>query len=158
MNQSTREINITRIFDAPREKVWRAWTNPEDLKMWWGPETYTTPYFTVDLRVGGKYLYCMRSSSGEETWGTGTYLEVVDQKRLVSTDSFADKDGNIVPASTYGMDVEWPADSKIALTFEDMDGKTRFTLKHTSIPAGSDGDLSEQGWNDSFDRLANYLK
>jgi uncharacterized protein YndB with AHSA1/START domain len=158
MSETTREINISRIFDAPREKVWRAWTNPKDLKMWWGAETYTTPYFTIDLRVGGKYLYCMRSSSGDDIWGTGTYLEIVDQERLVSTDSFADKDGNIVPASTYGMDAEWPADSKIALTFEDMDGKTRFTLKHTNIPAGEDGDLSEQGWIESFDRLEKYLK
>jgi uncharacterized protein YndB with AHSA1/START domain len=158
MSVPTREINITLIFDAPREKVWRAWTEPDLSKCWWGPKDFTTPYYSIDLRVGGKILTCMRSPTGEDYWSTGTILEIVEGKRLVNTDSFADKDGNIVPASTYGLDVEWPSDVKVALTFEDYEGKTRFSLKHTSIPVGDVGDQTEVGWKESFERLADYLK
>ena len=55
----TLEITITRVFDAPRELVWKAWTEPEHFMRWWGPKGYTAPVYKVDLRVGGKYLYCM---------------------------------------------------------------------------------------------------
>jgi uncharacterized protein YndB with AHSA1/START domain len=158
MNQATREIVITRVFNAPRERVWQAWTEPERIKCWWGPRGFTTPYYAIDLQVGGKYLNCMRSSAGEDYWSTGTYLEVVTHEKLVSTDSFADKDGNIVPASAYGISVEWAADAQIALTFEDLAGKTRLTLKHSGVPEGKDGDLTEEGWEESFDRLAKCLK
>ena len=66
-------IVIERIFDAPRELVWRAWTEPEHFKKWWGPKSYTSPVTTIDLRMGAKYLNCMCSSGGQEYWGTGIY-------------------------------------------------------------------------------------
>ena len=70
-------ITITREFDAPREKVWRAWTDPDRLMKWWGPKGFTSPFCKIDLRVGGKYLYDMRSSEGRDYWSTGTYREIV---------------------------------------------------------------------------------
>ena len=94
---------ITRIFDAPRELVWKAWTNCEHLKRWWGPEHFTAPACKIDLRVGGKYLFCMRSPQGQDYWSTGVYREIVAPSRLAYTDNFADAQGNVVPASHYGL-------------------------------------------------------
>jgi uncharacterized protein YndB with AHSA1/START domain len=158
MNAPTRDIKIVRVINAPRERVWQAWTEPDILKHWCGLKTYTVPYYSVDLRVGGKTLNCIRSAEGMEMWSTGTYLEIVEGKHLVITDNFADKDGNIVPASTYGMTMEWPSDAKIDLTFEDLDGKTRLTVKHINVPVGQEGDLTDQGWKEYLDRLEEYFK
>ena len=103
------ELVIRRVFDASRELVWKAWTDPERMKRWWGPKNFTAPVCKIDLRVGGAYLYCMRSPEGQDYWSTGVYREIVPQERIVCTDSFADEKGNTVPASHYGMDGDWPA-------------------------------------------------
>jgi uncharacterized protein YndB with AHSA1/START domain len=66
------DITITRVFDVPRELIWKAWTEPERVKRWWGPKDYTSPSVTIDLRVGGKYLSCMRSQERKDFWSTGT--------------------------------------------------------------------------------------
>src|SRR5687768_9701738 len=102
------EIVITRIFDAPRELVWKAWTEPEHFKRWWGPKEYTCPFCEMDLRVGGKYLNCMRSPEGQEYWSTGVYREIIPMERLVFTDCFADEHGNVVPAAKHGMSPDFP--------------------------------------------------
>lgn len=154
-----REIVITRIFDAPRKLVWKAWTNPEHLMRWWGPKDFTSPVCKVDLRVGGKYLYCMRSKEGQEFWSTGTYKEIVPLERLVCSDSFADEKGNVVPASHYGMPGDnWPLELMVTITFEDLRGKTKMTLTHSGIPSGQMKEMTGVGWNESFDKLAESLK
>src|SRR5437762_801308 len=99
---------ITRTFDAPRELVWRAWTEPERLMRWWGPKDFTAPISKIDLRVGGKYLNCMRGPDGKDYYTTGEYVEIVPLERLVYTDSFADEKGNVVPATYYGMSADMP--------------------------------------------------
>lgn len=157
-NAGAREIVITRVFDAPRELVWRAWTEPEHLMRWWGPKGYTSPACKIDLRVGGKYLFCMRSSEGQEFWSTGVYREIVPPERLVMTDSFADKDGNVVPASHYGFGEDFPLELQVTLTFEEQEGKTKMTLRHVGFPAGEMSEMAGQGWNESFDKLAESLK
>ncbi len=101
--EKNEDIIITRMFDAPREIVWKAWTDPELTKRWWGPKNFTAPVIRIDLRVGGKYLNCMRGPDGKDYWSTGIYREIVPRERLVMTDSFADEKGNVVPASYYGM-------------------------------------------------------
>jgi uncharacterized protein YndB with AHSA1/START domain len=151
------ELIITRIFDAPRELVWKAWTDPERAKRWWGPKNFTAPASKIDLRVGGAYLNCMRSPEGKDYWSTGVYREIVPLKRLVCTDSFADEKGNVVPASHYGMEGDWPLELLITVTFEETGGKTTMTLRHEGIPAGQMSELTETGWNESFDKLAEYL-
>lgn len=154
----TREITITRIFDAPRERVWKAWTDPEMMKKWWGPKNFTAPVIKIDLRVGGTYLYCMRGSDGKDYWSTGVYREIVPMERIVATDSFADEKGNPVPASHYGMPGDWPSELLVTVTFEDYQGKTKLTLRHVGIPAGQMSDLTEAGWKESFDKLAEALE
>ena len=156
---NAREIVITRIFDAPRELVWKAWTDPKHLMRWWGPKDFTAPVCKIDLRVGGKYLYCMRSKEGQEFWSTGIYNEIVPLERIVCTDSFADAKGNVIPASQLGMPGDdWPLECHITITFEDLGGKTKMTLKHVGIPAGQMEDMTGAGWNESFDKLAESLK
>jgi len=161
-NEATSEsqgnaLTIVRDFDAPRELVWRAWSDPELLKQWWGPKNFTAPVYTADFREGGRYHYCMRSPEGQDYWGVGTYLEIVPMERIVYTDAFADEKGNAVPASHYGMEGDWADEMLVTLTFEDRNGKTRFTLSHTGLPEGQMRDMTGSGWNESFDKLAEIL-
>ena len=151
------EITITREFPAPRALVWKAWTDPDLLRRWYGPKDFTAPSLKIDLREGGSYLYCMRSPEGQDYWSTGRFLELVEPERIVCTDSFADSAGNVVPASHYGMEGDMPLELRVELDFKEARGKTRFTLRHFGIPAGRDRDLAEQGWNESLDKLAAVL-
>ncbi len=153
-----RELIITRVFDAPRELVWKAWTEPERFRRWWGPKNFTTPFSTIDLREGGAYLNCMRSPEGQDYWSTGVYREIVPLERIVYTDSFADEKGNVVPAAHYGMSQDFPLEMLVTVTFEEDGGKTKMTLRHAGIPAGQMSELTEAGWNESFDKLARVLK
>ena len=132
-------LMITRVFDAPRELVWKAWTDPELVKKWWGPKIFSAPYVSIDFRVGGKYLYCMQSTEGEDVWkkgiwSTGVYKEIVSMEKIVCTDSFADEHGNVVSGSHYGMD-GLPMEFLVTMKFEDAgDGKTKMTLVHEGMP------------------------
>ncbi|MGQ0796280.1 MAG: SRPBCC family protein [Methanobacteriota archaeon] len=151
------ELVLARVFDAPRERVWKAWTEPAQFERWWGPKGFTVPACTIDLRVGGKYLYCMRSPDGKDYWGTGVYREIVPTKKLVATDSFADAKGNVVPGTHYGMSADFPREMLVTVTFEDLGAKTKLTLRHTGFPAGPDRALAEQGWSESLDKLVASL-
>ena len=154
---SPQDLSITRIFDAPRELVWKAWTEPEHLKKWWGPKHFTAPVIKNDLRVGGKYLYCMHGPDGRDYWSTGVYREIVPLERLAVTDSFADKKGKVVPASQYGMIGDWPIELVVTMTLEDLHGKTKMILHHSGIPEGMMRDLTRTGWSESFDKLAESI-
>jgi len=151
------ELVLARVFDAPRERVWKAWTEPEQFKRWWGPTGFTVPSCTIDLRVGGRYRYCMRSPDGKDYWATGAYREIVPTRKLVYTDSFADPKGNVVPATYYGMSAEIPLEMVVTVTFDELGGKTKMTLRHAGIPAGPDREGANQGWSESFDKLAASL-
>jgi len=148
---------ITRVFDAPRELVWKAWTDPESVMRWWGPKGYTSPACQIDLRVGGKYLWCMRSPEGQEYWSTGVYREIVEPERIVCTNSFADADGNPVPASHYGIPEDFPGETLSTLTLEEREGKTELTLRTEDLPAGEAHESANAGWNEAFDKLADHL-
>ena len=152
------EVFITRLFDAPRELVWQAWTDPKHFMLWWGPKDYICPFCEMDLRVGGKYLNCMRSPEGKEYWGTGVFREILPMERLVFTDSFADEQGNVVHATYYGMSDDFPLEMLVTVTIEDQDGKTKMTLRHTGLPAGPESEGTHEGWSESFDKLAESLK
>jgi uncharacterized protein YndB with AHSA1/START domain/predicted enzyme related to lactoylglutathione lyase len=154
----TTMLFITRTFDAPLEKVWKAFTDPETVKKWWGPKDFTAPVVKIDFRVGGSSLYCMRSPEGGDIWSTGVYKEIVPMERIVSTDSFADEEGNVVPASQYGMDGDWPLELIVSVTFHEENGKTRFTLQHTGFPDHENMIMAEAGWNESLDKFENFLK
>lgn len=149
---------ITRIFDAPRERVWKAWTEPEQIMKWWGPKEFTSPSCKLDFRVGGKYLFCMRAADGKDYYTTGVYKEIVKLEKIVYTDSFADEHGKVVHGSYYGMGDDFPMEMIVTLTFEDIGGKTKMTLKHAGMPGAEMSDMTSQGWNSSFDKLDESLK
>ncbi len=153
-----RELVIERVFDAPPELVWKAWTEPERMMRWWGPNGFTVPVCKIDFRVGGRVLFCMRSPEGQDYWNTGTYEEIVPLERIVYSDSFADEHGNVVPATHYGMSTDFPLEMRVTVTFEEVAGKTKMTLRHAGLPAGENRDMAGQGWNESFDKLAESLK
>ena len=157
--QKTAELTITRTLNAPRMLVWMAWTNAEMVKLWWGPQGWTAPVVKIDLHVGGRYLTCMRSTEGKDIWSTGTYQEVIPMEKLVMTDSFADEKGTIVPATYYGMGTEFPLKMTITVTFQEIEGKTKFTLTHSGTSTLSETDRAgmRQGWSESFDKLAGIL-
>jgi uncharacterized protein YndB with AHSA1/START domain len=137
----TRELVITRVFDAPRSLVFKAWTQPEHMMRWWGPKGYTTPTCEMDVRAGGALQLCMRSSEGTDIWVRGVFREVVEPERLVFT---AIDNGEI------------GSETVIAVTFEDLDGKTRLTMHQTFIKAETSRGAKE-GWNSSLDRLEEFL-
>lgn len=156
----TKTINIERVFDAPVEKVWQAWTEPERIKKWWGPKDFTSPSVVNDFRVGGKAVYCMRGPEGSEwdkdMYSGGIYKEIVPLKKIVFTDSFMDKDGNVITGAEYGMP-DMPEELLVTLIFEEIEGgKTKLTLRHEGFPAESDMG-AEEGWGQSLDKLAASL-
>ncbi len=158
---NTKTITITRIFDAPRERVWEAWTNPDDVQKWWGPEGFSAPTATVDFRVGGTYVYAMQGPAGTEwdkiMYSGGEYLEIVPMERVVATDYFTDEKGNWIDPSTLGMPGEWPEKMKVTAVFEDAgEGKTKLTLTHEGHPAEMATD-AETGWSQSLDKFAKIL-
>ncbi|HLF53428.1 SRPBCC family protein [Flavobacterium sp.] len=152
-----KELIITREFNSPRELVWKAWTEPAMIKKWWGPKGYTCPSCEVDFKTGGKYFFCMRSPEGKDFWSTGIYKEIAPMERIVFTDSFADEKGNVVPATHYGME-GFPLELMVTVTFEDHNGNTKMTLKHIGIPTGEITDMTNVGWNESFDKLDESIK
>jgi uncharacterized protein YndB with AHSA1/START domain len=151
------ELVVTRVFDAPRELVYRAWTEPERVRRWWGPEGFTMPYCDIDLRPGGIFLRCMRSPEGQDFWVTGVFREVVVPELLVFTGSFADAEGNVVPPARYGVGPGMPLERLVTVTFEEHAGSTKVTVRHAGLPSGADRELVRYGWASGLESLAGYL-
>ena len=155
---SEETLVITHTFDAPRSLVFKAWTEPDRAMRWWGPKGFTTPVCEIDLRPGGRYRNCMRSPEGKDYWSQGVYREIVEPERIVCTDTFADEKGNTVSPEEYGMSPDWPAEAIIDVTFTEHSGKTRLTLQHFPLPLGREREMCQQGWSESLDKLADYLR
>jgi uncharacterized protein YndB with AHSA1/START domain len=143
---SHRELVITRVFDAPREVVFKAWTDPERLKRWWGPKGFTNPVCEVDLRPGGAIRIHMRGPDGTVYPMTGIFQEIVEPERLVFTSSALDKNGNPL------------FEVLTTVTFLEQSGKTKLTLRASVTKATAEAAPylagMEQGWSQSLDRLA----
>jgi len=156
--EETKQVLITRIFDAPRDVVFKAWTDCERLMRWWGPQGFSTPFCKIDLQPGGSFHNCMRSPEGRDYCGKGVYREIVEPERIIFTDSFVDEEGNAVPATYYGMSPEWPQETLVTVTFVEDKGKTKLTLQHAlgSVPA-LERDMCQQGWSESLDKLSGDL-
>ncbi|MEO6938861.1 MAG: SRPBCC domain-containing protein [Candidatus Kapaibacterium sp.] len=151
------ELVITREFNAPRALVWRAWTEPELFKKWWGPKMFTCPVAKMDVRVGGKYLWSMRGEGWGDIYTTGEFLEVVPIEKLVYTDSFSDAAGNIVSPTYYKMPSDFPEKMLVTVRLEDLGNTTKMTIQHVGVPSGEMTDATKQGWNESFDKLGDSM-
>lgn len=162
MTENTNEFEVTHVFDAPVEKLWEYFTTPELMMKWWGPKNFTAPVIKIDFKVGGKFVYCMHGQAGPsmpetDFYNTGEYKEIVPMKEIVSTMSFADKDGNPVPASQLGMPGEWPMEIMLTVTFEKVDDtKTKVTVREAGIPTEM-GQNTRLGWEQSFFKIAEAL-
>ncbi len=147
-------VVIERIFDAPVALIWQMWTQPEHFKKWYGPKGFTVPAAEMDVRVGGKHLFCMESPDGSmKMWSTGEYTEVVPNERLVYTDSPADENGNVVSPSDMGMPDGYPATTEVTILLEDLGGRTKMVMTHAGVPAGA-GD----GWEQAFAKMADHIE
>ena len=154
VNETERMV-VTRVFDAPRELVWKAWTDPNYVKQWWGPKGFTAPFCQMDFRVGGKFLYCMRSPDGQEFWNAGEYLEIVPYEKIASRMYFADSKGNRVNPAQLGIEHEAIDESPDVILFEDIgNGQTRLTFigNETMQNAIDSGQL--EGTKQILDKLA----
>ncbi len=147
----SRDLVLTRLIDAPRDKVWRCWTEPELLTQWFAPLPWTTSAAALDVRPGGVSAITMRSPEGEEFPANGVYLEVVPDEKLVFTDAFTDA---------------WTPSEKpfftAVLTFEDEDGKTRYTARARHWRE-EDREAHEkmgfhEGWGQCADQLEELAK
>ena len=141
------DLVITRIFDAPRELVWKAWTDPRLVMQWWGPKGFTSPSCEIDLRVGGRYLFCMRAPDGQEFWSGGEYTEIIAPEKIVAVLFYADKNGKVEPANSNDVEV------RDVVTFEEIgSGQTKLTFKRSHWDEGED-----TGSNQIFDKLAVFV-
>ena len=153
-NVSKDECVVERIFDAPVDLIWQMWTQPEHFKNWYGPKGFTVPVAEMDVRVGGKHLFCMESPDGSmKMWSTGEYREVVPNERLVYTDSPADENGNVVSPSAMGMPDGYPATTEVTVLLEDLGGRTKMVMTHAGVPAGAKG-----GWEQAFAKMADHIE
>jgi uncharacterized protein YndB with AHSA1/START domain len=158
-----RELVITRVFDAPRELVFKAFTEPERLAQWWGPKDFTVRVEQLDLRPGGLCHYCMKSPEGGQTWGLFQYREISAPGRIVFVNSFSDAAGNITRAPFSEV---WPLEILNTLTLSEQDGKTTLMLQGGPIHATAEerqtfdkGMASmQQGFGGTFDQLDRYLQ
>ena len=153
---TNKTITINRTFHLPVDTVWKAWTDPETCKKWWGPLAYTCTVCKIDLKVGGKCLSNMVGKNGKEMFSTGTYKEIIPGRKLVVTDSFADKNGNIT-GPPEGIPGNWPKELLITVEMQEKNGKTEFSLTHEGLPTEASDDCFKS-WNESFDKLEDNLK
>ena len=141
------ELVITRIFEAPRSLVFKAWADPEHMVRWFGPKGFTSTIVgKIDVRPGASYRIHMRGPDGDDHWSQGVYREIVEPERLAFAGCWADAEGK--PKGP---------ESTITVTFEDLGGKTRLTLRQRVFESVSARDAHRGGWTSSLERLAEYL-
>lgn len=146
---------VTRVFDAPRELVWKAWTDPKYVKQWWGPKDFTAPVCQMDFRVGGKFLCCMRSPDGQEVWTGGEYHEIVLHEKIVSSMYFSNSEGTKVEPAEYGIEHEAIDGAHDVILFEDLgNGQTKLTFIGNEPMESAKNSGQLEGWNQILDKLA----
>lgn len=165
-NMSTRmednELVITRVFDAPRDLMFKVWSNAEHLKNWWGPVGFKLGVAEFDFRPGGVFHYNMQSPDGNEMWGKFVYHEIESPEKIVFVNSFSDPEGNIVRAP---FSAAFPLEIRNLLTFTETEGRTTITLRGGPINVSEEElnffkgmfESMKQGFGGTFDQLAEYL-
>lgn len=144
-------LQIKRTFAAPREKVFRAWTDPKALMRWFAPsDDYSTPLVEVDLRVGGKYRIQMKAPDGQAHTVHGIYREVTPPSKLVFTLSWEE-------AACGGPEMTPEQETLVTVEFHDRGGATDIILTHEYFPTVKARDSHNEGWTGCLDRLAKVL-
>ncbi|SEF34273.1 Uncharacterized conserved protein YndB, AHSA1/START domain [Amycolatopsis pretoriensis] len=136
------DLTITRVFDAPRELVYAAWTEPDHVASWFGPQGFTCTAVTVAPRPGGRWRACIHSPEGEDLWVGGVYREVDAPERL---------------AFTFAWEAREP-ETLVEIGFADLGGKTEMTFTQTGFPTAAERDDHDEGWTSSFEDLTGHLR
>ncbi len=155
------DLVVTRIIDAPIEKVWKAWTDPEQVMRWWGPKDYTSPTCKIDLREGGKYVFGMRApkaQGGQDSYSSGIYSMILPMERLEFIQSLSDEDGNKIDPTQAGMPPDFPKEIPTVVIFKrakcDM---TELTITEYDWTVGQMFVYSLAGLHQSLDKLAESI-
>lgn len=168
MNNEENGVVITRVFDAPKELLWKAWTDEGMAQKWWGPEGFTAPSIKIDLKVGGKYIFAMHGPAGSEwdkdMYSAGVYKEIVPNEKLVVTDYFSDEEGNLMEPSEQGQDPNFPKEMTVTVLFEEVEGgKSKLSVIYPKpeteeqLQAMLKSGMKD-GWNSSLNKLEASLK
>ena len=146
---------VTKVFDAPRELVWKAWTDPKYIMQWWGPKGFTCPACVMDFRVGGKSLLCMRMPDGQEGWNAVEFHEIVLHEKIVSLMYFSDSEGNKTDPAELGIEHEAVEGAYDVTLFEDLgNGQTKLThIGNEPMESAKDSGQFE-GWVETLDKIA----
>lgn len=145
LTASDRDLIIRRTFDAPRELVWKSWTEPERIKRWLAPKDFTIPVAEGDLRPGGAWREIMRKPDGTELSLGGVYREIVEPQRLVFTHAWLDNDGKPEP------------ETLVTITFADRGSKTEMKFRQSGFDSVESREGHEGGWKECFDKLEKLL-
>lgn len=155
-NPKKQDIVITREYEYPVELVWKAWTDPKLVMKWWGPTNFTSPRCEIDLRVGGKYVFCMRAPDthgGMDSYSAGVYTKIVPLERLEFNSYLSDQDGNAIEPVQAGVSSDFPKNIEFVIEFIDKGERTE--LKITEY-GWTDGEMLKNailGMNQSLDKL-----
>jgi uncharacterized protein YndB with AHSA1/START domain len=149
---------VTRVFDAPRELVWKAWTDPKYVMQWWGPKGFTSPVCNMDFRVGGKYLICTRTPDGQEFWHGGEYHEIVPLEKIISSMYFSDSEGNKIEPAQLGIEHEAIEGAHDVILFEDLgNGQTKLTFIGNEPMESAKNSGQLEGMNQVLDKVAEVV-
>jgi uncharacterized protein YndB with AHSA1/START domain len=145
-------VCMERTFNASVADVWRVWNDADSIMKWWGPKSYTALVVRNDVREGGNYHWAMKSEQGRMSWNTGTYKEVVANKKIVSTMSFSNENGKTIPGSQVSVPGQWPNEITVIVEFSESAGKARVTVTEAGIPLIAYA-LLKMGWAQQFDKI-----
>jgi uncharacterized protein YndB with AHSA1/START domain len=159
-NAQKETLVVTRIIDAPLAQVWKAWTEPEHIMRWWGPKDYTSPTCKIDLREGGKYIFCMRApreQGGLDSYTSGVYQRIVPMERLEFTQSLSDPDGNPIDPVKVGMPADFPKELRMVIVFKAKGSMTELTITEYDWTPSQMYVYALAGMHQSIDKLAASL-
>jgi len=159
-DQNKLDLVVTRIVDAPIEMVWKAWTDPELVVRWWGPKDYTSPFCKIDLREGGRYIFCMRApkeQGGQDSYSIGEYSKIVPMERLEFTQKLGDKDGNPIDPAQIGMPADFPKELHMVITFKAKGKMTELVITEYGWTPGQMYVYSLAGMHQTIDKLSDAL-
>jgi uncharacterized protein YndB with AHSA1/START domain len=156
-SDDARTLRIERIFAAPRELVFDAWTKPEYLMQWFAPRGCTIRFTRIEVRPGGRFLSCLHNPSFGDCWCVGVYKELVRPERIVYSVAIADSAGNEIESAQAGHDAKWPRETLVAVTLEDLGGSTRLTLEQNVLESLAKQTGAYPGWEQMLDCLAELL-
>jgi uncharacterized protein YndB with AHSA1/START domain len=153
---------ISRTFNAPLDRVWKAWTEPEQMAEWWGPKGFKAEVKKFDLKPDGIFHYRLVSPQGQEIWGKFLFREIVAEKRLVFLSGFSDENEGM---THHPMAPVWPLHMLSTISFSEADGKTTVTVEwrpyeasEAEVKAFDDGRESMTGgWTGTLDKLEGHL-